>query len=66
MDKFKFGTYDSTNNESPFLDSSYTEPSNEQDTRKQLGYPLVEVKNKINEITSTNILDLEYEVVSTW
>lgn len=50
MEKLTYGTYDSTKTESPFLDSSYTNPSNETDTRKQFGYPLIEAKAKINEL----------------
>lgn len=49
IDKFKFGAYDSTITDSPFLDSSYVNPSSENETRKQMGYPLVELKNYIND-----------------
>ena len=55
MAKFEYGSYDSSVENGVFTDSTYTNPANETETRKQLSYPLEEVKNQINKmLTSGN------------
>ena len=55
MNKFNFGTFDSSVNDGPFMDGSYTEPTSEQMTRKELSYPLHELKTWINNmVTATS------------
>ena len=50
MDKFEYGAYNSQTyeHESPFADSSYIDPVNETETRKQFSYPLLELQDFIN------------------
>ena len=50
MNKFEFGNYDPTVeiDEPFFSDKGYTEPSNEQEVRKQLSSPLKEIKDYVN------------------
>lgn len=51
MDKFSYGNYDSSNTDIAFDSSKgYTEPSGETDVRKELSYPLKELKEYINDI----------------
>lgn len=49
MNKFSYGNFDSTNDDIAFASSNgYGEPGNETTTRKQLSYPLKELKTYIN------------------
>ena len=50
MNKFEYGAYNSQTyeHESPFADSSYIDPVNETETRKQFSYPLLELQDFIN------------------
>jgi len=67
MDKFSYGSFDSTNTDAVFTDISYTDPISETITRKQLSYPLKELKDYINKTVSVDSQDnalqlkLDYE-----
>lgn len=52
MDKFTFQPYGSTEGDTIF-DSSYTEPGTEVETRKQLSYPLYQIKEWVNSLATT-------------
>lgn len=55
IEKFKFGTFDSTRTDSPFLDTSYPDPASTNDTRKQLGQPSAELATYINNTFVTEV-----------
>lgn len=57
MDKLTFGTYDSENTDCAFNDPSYVNPITEQETRKQLSYPLKELKTYINDTVTIDSND---------
>lgn len=51
LTKFEFGEYSSSNTDIAFsVDNNYNEPTSEAETRKQLSYPLYELKTYINQI----------------
>lgn len=52
MKEFKYGQYDRTKSGSPFEDTTYVQIINEQEARKQLGYPLSELADFLNGIKS--------------
>lgn len=54
MKEFKYGQYDKGKSGSPFEDSTYVQIINEQEARKQLGFPLVELATFLNGIKSLN------------
>lgn len=65
--KFKFGAYDSTKNGSPFTDPSYVTVVSETEGRKELGYPLLEIADYLNNFVGgndTNISNIETDISS--
>jgi len=67
MNRFSYGSFNPENTDAVFTDVSYTDPISETVTRKQLSYPLKEIKDYINKTTnidsSNNVvqLKLDYE-----
>lgn len=67
MDKLNYGAFDPTNTDAVFTDTSYTDPTSETVTRKQLSYPLKEIKDFVNKTVSIDSqgnalqLKLDYE-----
>lgn len=54
MKEFKYGQYNRDKGGSPFEDSTYVQIINEQEARKQLGFPLAELATFLNGIKSLN------------
>ena len=52
MKEFKYGQYNRDKSGSPFEDSTYVQIINEQEARKQLGFPLMELATFLNGIKS--------------
>lgn len=52
MKEFKYGQYNRDKSGSPFEDSTYVQIINEQEARKQLGFPLAELATFLNGIKS--------------
>ena len=50
MKEFKYGQYNRDKSGSPFEDSTYVQIINEQEARKQLGFPLMELATFLNGI----------------
>ena len=51
MEKFNYGTFDPANNDVAYDSTKgYVEPSNETEVRKELSYPLKELKDFINDV----------------
>lgn len=63
MDKFTYGQYDATETGSPYNDSSYITVASEQEARKQLGYPLTELKDFINNVVNIKDIDGTEKVI---
>ena len=58
MDKFSYGTYDSSITDIAYDSTKgYVEPSGEQEVRKELSYPLKELKDYINQVIPVNADD---------
>ena len=64
MNKFAYGSFDSNNTDIAFAYSSgYGDPSSEIETRKQLSYPLKEVKTYLNNTIPTDSSDNPVQLV---
>lgn len=58
MNKLNYGTFDISNGDIAFASTNgYSNPSSELETRKQLSYPLKEVKTFVNNTVSVNSND---------
>ncbi len=55
MKEFKYGQYDRDKSGSPFEDPTYVQIINEQEARKQLGFPLAELATFLNGIKSISV-----------
>ena len=65
MDKLSYGTFDISNGDIAFASSNgYSEPSSELERRKQLSYPLKEVKTFVNNTVSVKGSDAVQLVVT--
>ena len=64
MNKFDYGNFDSTNADIAFASTSgYTDPASELETRKQLSYPLKELKTYINNTVTEDSLGNAVQLV---
>lgn len=58
MNKLNYGTFDISNGDIAFASTNgYSNPSSELETRKQLSYPLKEVKTFVNNTVAVNSND---------
>lgn len=58
MDKLSYGTFDISNGDIAFASTNgYSEPQSELERRKQLSYPLKEIKTFINNTVNVNSND---------
>lgn len=66
MNKLDYGTYDPTNADIAFASTNgYTDPASELETRKQLSYPLKELKTYINNTVTEDSLGNAVQLVAT-
>lgn len=66
MNKFDYGNFDSTNADIAFASTNgYTDPASELETRKQLSYPLKELKTYINNTVTEDSLGNAIQLVAT-
>lgn len=66
MNKFDYGSFDSTNADIAFTSTNgYTDPASELETRKQLSYPLKELKTFINNTVTEDSLGNAVQLVAT-
>lgn len=66
MNKFDYGSFDSTNADIAFVSTNgYTDPASELETRKQLSYPLKELKTFINNTVTEDSLGNAVQLVAT-
>lgn len=66
MNKLNYGNFDSTSADIAFSSANgYNDPASELETRKQLSYPLKEVKDYINNTTPTDAGDNPVQLVVT-
>ena len=66
MNKLDYGTFDPTNADIAFASTNgYTDPANELETRKQLSYPLKELKTFINNTVTEDSLGNAVQLVAT-
>ena len=66
MNKFNYGTFDISNGDIAFASTNgYSNPSSELETRKQLSYPLKEVKTFVNNTVSVDSEDNAIQLVLT-
>lgn len=64
MDKFDFGSFDSSNSDIAFSsDRGYADPSSELETRKQLSWPLKELKDYVNDVAPVDTDDNTVQIV---
>ena len=55
MDKLEYKTFDPNNNDIAFSENNgYDNPASEEETRKQLSYPLKEIKTFLNDTMPVN------------
>lgn len=66
MNKLNYGNFDSTSADIAFSSTNgYTDPASELETRKQLSYPLKEIKDYINNTIPTDTGDNPVQLVVT-
>lgn len=66
MNKLDYGTFDPTNADIAFASTNgYTDPASELETRKQLSYPLKELKTYINNTVTEDSLGNAIQLVAT-
>ena len=66
MNKLNYGTFDISNGDIAFASTNgYSNPSSELETRKQLSYPLKEVKTFVNNTVSVDSEDNAIQLVLT-
>ena len=66
MNKLDYGTFDPTNADIAFASTNgYTDPASELETRKQLSYPLKELKTFINNTVTEDSLGNAVQLVAT-
>jgi len=66
MNKLNYGSFDSDNTDIAFsATNGYSDPSSELDTRKQLSYPLKEIKTFVNNTVSVDSDDNAVQLVVT-
>ena len=64
MNKFNYGSFDTDNTDIAFSSTNgYSDPSSELDTRKQLSYPLKELKTFINNTVPVDSTDNVIQLV---
>ena len=64
MNKLNYGTFDISNGDIAFASTNgYSEPQSELERRKQLSYPLKEVKTFVNNTVSVNSEDNAIQLV---
>lgn len=64
MNKLNYGTFDISNGDIAFTSTNgYSNPSSELETRKQLSYPLKEVKTFVNNTVSVDSDDNAVQIV---
>ena len=64
MNKLNYGTFDISNGDIAFASTNgYSNPSSELETRKQLSYPLKEVKTFVNNTVTVNSSDEAVQLV---
>ena len=64
MNKLSYGNYNSSNTDIAFSnESGYVDPANEAETRKQLSYPLKEIKDFVNKTVSVDTNDNAVQII---